>query len=229
MNYELLLFDADDTLFDFQASESQALRQTFEAFGLEYIEATHLPLYKEINKPLWAGAEAGTFDLSKLNDTRFSILVETLNLPVDSKVFADAYVEKLSAASILLANCFEVIEALSKQYKLCIISNGLIKTKEQRIVKSTIGKFFDAVLVSEEIGISKPDARFFEAALNKLHHTDKSTVLIIGDSLSSDIKGGLNFGIDTCWYNPKHLSAPKELSPTYEVAELRDLLTLLAK
>ncbi len=227
MKYELLLFDADDTLFDFKAAELQALRQTLNTFDIQYIEATHLPLYHEINKPLWQAAEAGTLVLSNLNEIRFTLFAEKLNLSVDGKALASTYVENLSAASILFANSYEVIETLSKKYKLGILTNGLTKIQEQRIVKSTIGRFFEAFLISESIGISKPDARFFDIALDTLNHADKSTVLMIGDSLSSDIKGGLNFGIDTCWYNPKHLPNSSELSPTYEIADLSELLTLL--
>ena len=226
MKYQLLLFDADDTLFDFKTSEQQALRQTFETLGLAYEETYHLPLYHDINKPLWQAAEAGTLSLADLNTIRFEQFVAQLDLPIEATVMADAYVHQLAANSILFDDSFEVIEKLSQRYRLAILTNDLTVIQEKRIAQSPLSNFFEAVFISESMGYSKPDARFFEKALNMLKHEDKASVLMVGDSLSSDITGGINFGIDTCWYNPNHLPNKSGLVPTYEIDQLVTLLAL---
>jgi putative hydrolase of the HAD superfamily len=135
--------------------------------------------------------------------------------------------QNLSNCSFLFDGSLEIIEHLSKNYKLSIITNGLTSVQENRIRNSVIAKHFEDVVISEEISISKPNPEIFEHALKNIHHTNKNTVLMVGDSLTSDIQGGINLGIDTCWYNPNKLENNSKIMPTYEVSKFEELEYLL--
>jgi putative hydrolase of the HAD superfamily len=141
--------------------------------------------------------------------------------------FAKSYMQNLSNCSFLFDGSLELIENLSKNYKLLIITNGLTAVQENRIRKSIISKHFEDVVISEEISISKPNPKIFEHALENIHHTNKNTVLMVGDSLTSDIQGGINFGIDTCWYNPNKLENNSNITPKHEISNFEALNHLL--
>jgi putative hydrolase of the HAD superfamily len=116
---------------------------------------------------------------------------------------------------------------LHGNYKLAIVTNGLKDVQNNRIRKSVIGEYIKDIIISEEVGISKPDPGIFEHAFNNIEQYDKSRVLMVGDSLSSDIQGGINFGIDTCWYNPHKTQNQTQISPSYEISNLMELLSIL--
>lgn len=133
----------------------------------------------------------------------------------------------LGNGSFLYDNSVDLVETLSKNHKLSIITNGLKAVQENRIRKSIISHHFEDIVISEEISISKPNPEIFEHALKNINHIDKSTVLMIGDSLTSDIQGGINFGIDTCWYNPNRLVNNSGIKPTYEISNFDELKVLV--
>jgi putative hydrolase of the HAD superfamily len=135
----------------------------------------------------------------------------------------------LANASFLFDESIELIESLHKDFKLTIVTNGLTDVQSKRIRKSVIAKYFEDIVISEEIKVAKPDPRIFEHALKNIKHTDKSKVLMVGDSLTSDIQGGINFGVDTCWYNPRKLENKTEIKPTYEISSLVELKDILQK
>lgn len=116
-----------------------------------------------------------------------------------------------------------------KDYRLAIVTNGLKDVQNNRIRKSTIAKYFEDIVISEEVELSKPDPKIFELSLNNIKHTDKNKVLIVGDSLTSDIQGGINFGVDTCWFNPNKVSNETGIKPTYEISNLMKLKDILDK
>lgn len=227
MKYEVIIFDADETLFDFRKSEKHALEHTMLEYDIDYDENHHLIIYKDINNKMWKEFEDGLITQKQLKVERFRRLIEKLELTLDENEFAKLYMKNLSLASFLYDNSTELIESLYNKYKLSIITNGLKDVQDNRIRKSTIAKYFHDIVVSEEILVSKPDPKIFEHALNNIEHTDKSKVLIVGDSLSSDIQGGINFGIDTCWYNPNKKDNNTRIKPTYEISNLMDLLNIL--
>lgn len=130
--------------------------------------------------------------------------------------------------SFLYDDSIEVIESLHKNYRLSIITNGLTSVQENRIRKSVIAKYFENIIISEEISVSKPNPKIFEYALQNMNYGDKSKVLMVGDSLTSDIQGGINFGIDTCWYNPNKIVNETKLKPTYEISALKKINELLS-
>jgi len=229
MKYEVIIFDADETLFDFKKSEKDAFKNTMLAFHIEYDESYHLEVYKEINTAIWKEFEDGLITQKKLSFERFKRLSDKLNTEFDEVKFAQLYMKHLSHASFLYDESIDLVESLHKDYRLSIITNGLKDVQDHRIRKSMIAKFFEDIVVSEDVEVSKPDSKIFEHALNNLKHTDKSKVLMVGDSLTSDIQGGINFGIDTCWFNPNQIVNTSELKPTYEIANLLELKNLLKK
>ena len=231
MKYEIILFDADETLFDFKKSEKEALKNTIPEFNIEYDEAHHLKVYKEINTAIWKEFEDGLITQKKLKVERFKRLSDKLNVKFDEVEFAKTYMKHLSLASFLYEDSIALIEHLYKNYRLSIITNGLKDVQQNRIGKSVIGKYFETIVISEEVQVAKPDSKIFELTLNILKHTDKSKVLMVGDSLTSDIQGGINFGIDTCWFNPNKIVNKTEIKPTYEISsllKLNDILKSLA-
>lgn len=227
MKYKVILFDADETLFDFKKSEREAFKNTMIEFGVDYDENYHFSIYKEINTAIWKELEDGLITQSKLKIERFRRLSDKLGMNFDENEFAASYMKHLGDGSFLFDGAYELVEALSKNYILSIVTNGLTSVQERRIKKSIISKYFKDIVISEEIGISKPNPDIFEHAINNLGKFDKNEILMIGDSLSSDIKGGINYSIDTCWFNPNHLENKTELCPTYEVSDFNGIEDLL--
>lgn len=227
MKYEVLLFDADETLFDFKKSEREAFKNSMIELGINYDENYHFKIYKDINTAIWKELEEGLITQAKLKIERFKRLSDSLKLEFDANEFANTYMKHLADCSFLLDGAEELVKELSKSYKLSIITNGLTTVQTKRIKQSIIAKYFDYVVISEEISISKPNPKIFEYALNSIGHADKSKVLMIGDSLTSDIKGGINFGIDTCLYKPNKNINNTEIKPTYEVSNFEELKSLL--
>ncbi|MDV4152370.1 YjjG family noncanonical pyrimidine nucleotidase [Clostridium sp. AL.422] len=229
MKYEVLLFDADETLFDFKKSEKQAFENSILEFNIEYDENYHLKIYEEINKNIWLEFEQGLITQKDLKVERFRRLSSKINTPFDEIEFSKAYIKHLANASFLYNDSAELIENLSEDYRLAIITNGLKDVQSKRIGQSLIAQYFDTIIISEEVKVSKPNPEIFEIALNNLNYKNKSKVLMIGDSLTSDIKGGINFSIDTCWINFNNSKNPTSIKPTYEISNLLDLFKILSK
>jgi putative hydrolase of the HAD superfamily len=229
MKYEIIIFDADETLFDFKKSEREAFKNAMLEFDIEYDENHHLKIYDGINNAIWKEFEQGLITQEKLKVERFKRLSASLNVKFDEIQFANSYTKHLANASFLFDESIELVENLHKDYRLTIVTNGLHDVQDKRIRQSVIAKHFEDVVVSEEILISKPDPRIFEHALNNIKHTDKSKVLMVGDSLTSDIQGGINFGVDTCWFNPNKVVNKTGIKPTYEIFNLMELRTILEK
>lgn len=229
MKYEVIMFDADEPLFDFKKSEREALKNTMIEFKIDYDENYHLKMYKDINSVIWKEFEDGIILQKNLNVERFKRLLNKLDIKFDETEFANAYVKHLSCASFLYDDSIDLIESLHKNYRIIIITNGLKDVQDNRIRKSIIGKYFKNVVISEEVDISKPDPKIFEYALNSINYNDKSKVLMVGDSLTSDIQGGINSGIDTCWFNPNKIINKTTIKSTYEISNLMELKDILEK
>ncbi|GAA0722484.1 YjjG family noncanonical pyrimidine nucleotidase [Clostridium malenominatum] len=229
MKYEIIIFDADETLFDFKKSEREAFKNTMLQFNIEYDENHHLKIYKDINTAIWQEFEDGLITQKELKVERFKRLSDKLNAGFDEVEFSKTYMKHLSYGSFLYDDTVDLVENLHKDYKLSIITNGLTDVQENRIRKSTIAKYFEDIVISEEVEVSKPDPKIFELALKNIKHTDKSKVLMVGDSLTSDIQGGINFGIDTCWFNPNKIVNKIGIKPTYEIFNLLELNDILKK
>lgn len=227
MKYKIIMFDADDTLFDFKKSESTAFKNAMLEFNMKYDENYHLKLYAEINSTIWREFENGLITQEKLRVERFKRLSEKLNVQLNEVELEKSYTKHLSNASFLYDESEELIKNLHKDYRLIMITNGLKAVQDNRIRKSVIGKYFEDIVISEEVLLAKPDPKIFELALNNIKHTEKSTVIMVGDSLTSDIQGGINFGIDTCWFNQNKIINKTEIKPTYEICSLMELKDIL--
>jgi len=227
MKYQVILFDADETLFDFRMSERVALKGVLTDFGIEYDENYHLKIYMELNTAIWKEFEDGRITQDKLKIERFRRFASELKIEFNEFDMAKSYMKHLSQASFLFDGAKELIKNLSKDYKLGIITNGLTDVQDTRIRKSVIAEYFETIIISEEAKVAKPDARIYDLALRNMNHTDKKTVLYVGDSLSSDIQGGINAGIDTCWVNKEKTENLSNIQPTYIIQDLSEIINYL--
>lgn len=225
-HYSLLLIDADETLFDFRKSETIALSQTLEAAGLDP-EGPAKDTYHRINAELWRRLERGELGQAQLRVDRFRLTFEALGLMLEAKLYADLYVKKLAEASFLIDGAEELCRYLHKNYQLVILTNGIAEVQRGRLSLSPISALIDDMVISEEEGCAKPDPLIYQKAFDRLHFSDKSRALMIGDSLSSDIRGGLAFGIDTCWINWSGKANPGEICPRYEVSDFAGIKAIL--
>ena len=226
MNLELILFDADRTLFYYDKAESDALRGTFYRFGLEYDIGIHQPLYREINEQLWRELEKGRITSGELRVERLRRMFDGQISEADLREFSRLYLINLSKGGDLLDGAEEVCRHLAYRYRLAIVTNGIREVQLARLKGSPVEPFIDQVIISEDAGYSKLHPGIFNYAFHVLGHGDKETTLMVGDSLTSDIAGGIGFGIRTCWYNPAKSPILPGLEPDYEIADLRELLTL---
>ncbi len=226
IKYKWLLFDADGTLLDYDQSEKFALLEAFKAFNQEFYP-NYLDKYREINAKLWTELENGTITSERLRVKRFEILFNDLNLNIDPGNFSTKYLDALGQSSFVIDGTYELMTKLNGDAKLAIITNGIKKTQYNRLNKSKLDKHFEHIIVSEEVGAAKPDELFFEYTLNKINFHNKKEILIIGDSLKSDMLGGNLANIDTCWFNPERTKNESNAKPTYEVTKLIDILSLI--
>jgi len=225
MKYEWLLFDLDNTLLDFNVSEHYALGKVLETVGIVFNE-THLSIYEKINRQCWDDFDAGKLPQGAINNLRFSRFLTALNLPNQNATqLGDYYLTQLSEKSVFMEGGEDLLKKHAQAYQLGIITNGLKQVQRPKLMKSGLANYFEIIVVSDEIGISKPQPAIFEYAFEKIGFPDKEKVLMIGDSLNSDIQGGINYGIDTCWYNFKQKENATLIKPTYEIKHLRELKT----
>jgi len=225
--YQWLLFDADGTLFDFDGAARAALIKTCEHF-LNRFEPHFEPVYDRINRQIWRDFEAGNISPAQLRTKRFERFFAALAVEADPAAFSDSYLKSLSDHSDLYDGTAEVINQLAAIANLMIITNGLKEVQRPRFARATISKYFADFVISEEVGAAKPDPKIFAEAFRRMNNPARSEVLIIGDSLTSDIKGGNNYEIDTCWFNPARKPRDRDVEIKYEITHLAELLTIVA-
>lgn len=226
MKYKWLLFDADGTLFDFAQAEKTALADTFIFFKYDYND-NYLKVYKKINSKIWDDFEKGKITAEKIKGKRFELLLQQLEIDHDFNEFAKKYLENLENGTFLIEGAEKLIHNLAPHFKIGLITNGLKKVQRSRLAKSILGNYFEQIIISEEVGYAKPNPKIFEIAFKQMNYPEKNEVLIIGDSLTSDIKGGNNFNIDTCWYNPDKLTPNPGYLINYEIQNLHELQDIL--
>lgn len=226
MRYDWILFDADNTLFDFDQSERFALATALEDIGIAMSEEM-LSLYHQINRATWRDFEDGKLEKSVLRTKRFDDFFEAIGTKSDASRFSKSYLYYLSTTSFMLDGARDLLEELSGPYKLAMITNGLKEVQRPRIRQADLFDLFDVIVVSDEIGHSKPDVRFFDYTFSEMGHPERSGALVVGDNLNSDIKGGNNYGLDTCWYNHHKIENDSEVKPTFEIDVLIDLRKIL--
>jgi len=222
---EFLFLDLDDTILDFHKAERIAISKTIREFGVEPTEEI-LNLYHEINKWHWEQLEKGTQTRAQILVNRFGVLFEKLGREVDASQCAKVYEHNLSQGHWFLPGAEEAVERLSKKYRLFLASNGTAVVQKGRMTSANLYRFFETVFVSQEIGHNKPSREYFEACFARIPGFDKEKAMIVGDSLSSDIRGGINAGIRTVWVNPGHKDCG-ETKPDYQIEYLSQLEALL--
>ena len=223
-----VLFDLDDTLFDFHKAEKIALTKTLVHFGIDPTEET-LALYSTINAAHWKRLELGEISREEVKVGRYRELFKTIGVECDP-VKATAYYESMLAIGhYFMPGAPELLEELYGKYRLYIVSNGTAKVQEGRIGSSGIAKYMDGIFISQILGANKPDKQFFDICFAEIPDFSLSETVIIGDSLSSDIKGGINAGITTVWFNPKGIENDNDIKPDYTIKELSEVPGLLSQ
>ena len=227
MAYKIILFDADMTLFDFKTSESQCLEQTLLDFGFPHSPDV-LSLYSCINDSFWKRFERGEIDRASLLTERFRELFREMGVSGDPAAFNHQYMENVGGSALLLDGAREICEELSKNYDLYIITNGSARNQRRRFEKAAFAPYFRDVFISEEMGCQKPQTAFFDHVAANVSGWDAAKVLVVGDSLSSDIQGAINYGLDSCWFNPEKLPYTLKKPCTYEISRLSQLPAILS-
>lgn len=226
--YKTLLFDIDDTLLDFSSAEDEALHRLFTENGLGLTEEVE-NRYKEINGGLWSAFERGEVSREEIVNTRFELLFKAYGKQADGKRLGVRYQQFLAENHDLIEGASELIHSLASQFDMYIVTNGVSKTQYRRLHESGLYPFFKDIFVSEDTGYQKPMKEYFDYVFSHITSLEQSSTLIIGDSLSSDIKGGLNAGIHTCWFNPHHKVNHTQDQPMYEIKHLADLHKILER
>lgn len=231
--YRVILFDADGTLFDYDEAESYALESSFRHFHLPYDRARHLGQYRAINNKMWKELEQGRISSEKLRIERFKLLfnelgeVNELDENVDFSEFSQAYLQFLAQGVKTMDGACAVCRYLAPHYTLAIITNGIKDVQTSRLFNSELKKYVRHIIISEEAGYQKPHPGIFDFASQVTGEQLKGHALIVGDSLSADILGGINYGIDTCWYNPSGLANRTKIVPQREIRQLLELKNFL--
>ena len=223
--YTSLFLDLDNTLLDFNAAEAHAVRKVLKSHGLPHDDAA-VALYSDINRSYWERFERGEIPREAIFEGRFKTLFEKLGVAGDTAKISKDYCLNLSEGYFKVEGADEILTYLKERgYKLYAASNGISLTQYKRIRGSGLFKYFDGVFVSEDTGHQKPEKEYYGYIIEKIPEKDKAKILILGDSQSSDILGGINSGIDTCWYNPENKAA--KYPSKYQIGALSELEKIL--
>ena len=223
---EFLFLDMDNTILDFDMAERIAIPKTLSAFGVNVTEEL-LARYHAINKTCWEMLERGELTREEVGSRRFAIIFDQEGIHADAVACNDLYIKNLGIGHHFLPGAEEAVHRLSKKYRLYIASNGTASVQEGRMTSANLYPYFEKVFISEELGANKPSKEFFDRSFAQIPDFDPSKAMIVGDSLTSDILGGINAGIATCWVNPKHHPGKPEIQPDYEIESIAQLEELL--
>lgn len=224
--YKALFFDADKTLLDFVAAEKKGLERVFEKNGITLTDEIR-SFYLEMNGQLWESYERGEIPRDTVLFTRFGRVFEHFGIDADGVAFEHDYRKELDKGHDLMEGAMELVQTLAPFYELYIVTNGTTETQYKRLGDSGLSPYFKDIFISGEIGSRKPMKAFFDHCFEKAPHLAPKDVLIIGDSLSSDIQGGNNAGIDACWMNAENKINDTNAVPTYEIHKLAELYDIL--
>ncbi len=227
MRYSTLLFDLDHTLLDSFASEQAAFRAAMEVAGLSDPHS-YFSHYERINHALWAAVERGEMHVDEVRVTRFEQFVDYFHLDADPVAMADAFVNGLGNNGELFPGVVEVLDKLRGRATMVLVTNGVSQVQRMRVARLRLDRYFSPIAISGELDVAKPDPRIYEWVAEQLGGLPKESALMIGDSTSSDMQGGFNYGIDTAWYNPFHKPRPASPEITHELHVFDALLNIVA-
>lgn len=227
--YDSLLLDADGTLLDFNRSEREALLEMLERAGIPASQDV-IHRYHEINDQQWKALERGETTKAELKIRRFDLFFREIGITnrPDPEAFNQGYMECLSEKGYLLPGVYPAVQRLAKKFRLYLITNGTTFVQRRRWAICGLAPYFQDVFISDVLGVQKPDPRFFDEVFMRQPLLERHRCLIIGDSLTSDIRGGLNARIDTCWLAPEGKKAPENCRPLFQISSLDQLEELLA-
>lgn len=223
---KFVLLDLDDTILDFHKAERIALQKTLVTLGLEATDEV-LARYSEINAAQWRLLEQGKLTRAEVKERRYQLLFEEFGLDAAPVKAARTYEHNLSIGHYFIDGAEEVLQQLSQDYKLYLVSNGSTDIQMPRIASAGIEKYFTRMFISEAVGYNKPDIAFFETVFAAIPDFHKEKAVIIGDSLSSDILGGKHAGITTVWFHPSGEAVTAAIRPDHVISRLGDLPRLL--
>lgn len=221
MKYQWILFDADETLFSFHSY--LGLSKMLKRYGIDF-SLQDYDDFQAVNKPLWVAYQNKEITAQEIQERRFAKLAAQTGQ--SALALNQELMEEMAFLSLPLENTLEMLEALQHKVKMGIITNGFTALQEKRLQHTKTKPFFELMVVSEQVGVAKPDPKIFEFALAQMGDVDKSKVLMVGDTLESDVLGGNNVGIDTCWFNPSQKTNETAIQPTYEIHDIRSLVKI---
>lgn len=222
MKYQWILFDADETLFHFNAFAG--LQRMFSGYGIQFGKEEFIE-YQLVNKPLWVQYQDNEITAQQLQETRFEFWAKKAG--VTPKAMNSAFMMAMADICEPLDGARELLDGLLGNAKLGIITNGFTELQKIRLDKTEFSHYFELITISEQVGVAKPDKRIFEHTFSMMGEVELSKVLMVGDNPDSDVLGGMNAGIDTCWLNVNNQPCPEGVKPTYTVKTLNDLRVLL--
>lgn len=223
---EFLLLDLDDTILDFHKAERIALAKTLKDFGVEPTDAV-LSRYHIINRQHWERLEKGELARDQVQEGRFRVLFEELGRAADPVAVTRAYEHNLGIGHYFLPGAEAAVQSLHKKYRLFLASNGTASVQHSRLTSAGLYPYFEKVFVSQNIGFNKPSKDYFDACFAQIPGFDPQKAMMVGDSLTSDILGGINAGIRTCWVNPTHAPVRADIRPDYQIGNLSQLEEVL--
>lgn len=223
---QYILLDIDNTLLSFDEYVKRAMRDGFRKFGLPAYTPQMYAVFARHNALLWGTIERGEMTLPELEQVRWNRIFADLGIRFDGVLFEEYFKAALFDSAILIDGAIELLQSLHGKYTLCAASNGPLDQQIHRLTLAGMLPYFEAVFASEEIGFSKPAPEFFGECLRRLHACPQEA-MIVGDSLSSDIRGGIRAGLHTCYYNPDGKPVPEDLPVEYNVRTLREIAALL--
>lgn len=224
MKYTTLLLDLDETLFDFSKSEKFAIDKLMEKYNIPVTEENRR-LYSKINDEKWKKLERGEVTRAELGKERFDDFFTALGVVADAVEANRSYMIFLSQASFILDGALETCRTLSEKYSLYLITNGASVVQHGRLGGSPIMKYIKEAFISEDLGFNKPQKEYFDYVLEHIEEKDRTKILVVGDSLSSDIAGAINSGLDSCWVNRK--KADVDSGATYTIGYVTELTKIL--
>lgn len=226
--FKTILWDVDGTLLDFLAAEKAALQSLFEEFGMGECTDELIARYSKINRGYWERLERGELTKPQVLVGRFQEFFEKEGF--DSSIaaeFNEKYQLRLGDTIVYCDDSYEIIQSLQGKVKQYVVSNGTIIAQTKKLKLSGLGALMDGVFLSEQLGVEKPNMGFFDQVFEQIEPCEKDEILIVGDSLTSDIRGGNNAGIRTCWYNPRKETAQPGYQIDYEISDLHEIYELL--
>jgi len=221
-----IFLDLDDTILDFHQAEKLALSRTLRQFGVEPAPEV-LDRYHVLNRQQWELLEEGKLTRSQVLTRRFDLLFAELGLNCSSREVCDVYEVFLSQGHFFMPGALELLQTLAPRYDLYLASNGAAMVQRGRLDSAGIRPYFKDFFISEEMEADKPSPAYFQAAFDAIPGFSRETALMVGDSLTSDIRGGRDAGLRTCWYNPGGLPPRPDIVPDYTIHNLAQLPALL--